>query len=234
MSFRRADNQNDVSEEALKERSYLWMARVFGLICMVTFIANLILYSALDSLMPLVRVQPFFITTQDKDQQVIQIARPSPAQLSSKQLQESFVRQYLVARMGIGSDTDELKRRWGTDGTVQWMSSDSVFTTFLRDYATGLMKLADEEGLTRDVEILNVSEIPRQKEILWRAEVRLIDRSRSAPEPQITEWTVDMRIVFGFLRHGLTWEKRLKNPLGFAVDGYAQRILNTTAKGDSI
>lgn len=233
MSFRRADNQNDVSEEALKERSYLWMARVFGLICIVTLIANLILYSALDSLMPLVRVQPFFITTQDKDQQIIQIARPNPALLSSRQLQESFVRQYLVARMGIGSDTDELKRRWGTDGTVQWMSSDTVFTTFLRDYATGLIKLAEEEGLTRDVEILNVSEIPRQNEILWQAEVRLIDRSRSAPEPQITELTVNMVVVFGALRNGLTWEQRLQNPLGFTVDAYSQRILKTTLKGDT-
>lgn len=234
MIFRRGVGQNDVSEEALKERSYLWMARAFGLICIVTLIANLILYSALDSLMPLVRVQPFFITTQDKDQQIIEIIRPNSRVLSSKQLQESFVRQYLVARLGIGSDTEELKRRWGIDGTIQWMSSDSVFTVFLRDYATGLIAQAESEGLTRDVEILNVSEIPRQNEVLWRAEVRLTDRSRSSPIPQITEWTIDMRIVFGVLRNGLTYDQRLQNPLGFTVNGYAQRIIKTTAKGNSI
>lgn len=234
MLFRRGVNQNDVSEEALKERSYLWMARVFGLICIVTLIANLILYSALDSLMPLVRVQPFFITTQDKDQQIIEIIRPEAHVLSSKQLQESFIRQYLVARLGIGSDVEELKRRWGIDGTIQWMSSDSIFTVFLRDYATGLIAQAEAEGLTRDVEILNVSEIPRQNEVLWRAEVRLTDRSRSSPIPQVTEWTIDMRIEFGTLRRGLTWDKRLQNPLGFTVNGYAQKIIKTTARDNSI
>ena len=206
------------------------MARVFGLICVVAFIANLILYSALDSLMPLVRVQPFFITTQDKDQQIIKIARPHPSRLSSKQLQESFVRQYLVARLGIGSDTDELKRRWGIDGTIRWMSSEAVFSVFLRDFATGLIEKADGEGLTRDVEIINVSEIPREREVLWQAQVRLIDRSRSAPEPQVTEWLVDMVIVFGALNDGLRHEQRLQNPLGFRVAGYKQRILNTTAE----
>ena len=234
MRLNKMHNQGDLSEEALKERSYLWMVRIFGFVCVVTLIANIILYTALDSLMPLVRVQPFFITTQDKDQQIIKIERPGMAQLRSKQLQESFVRQYLVARLGIGSDTEELKRRWGIDGTIQWMSSDSVFMTFLRDYATGLIKLADEEGLTRDVEILNVSDIPRSNEILWRAEVRTIDRSRSASEPQITEWNIDMVISFASLREGLTWAQRLQNPLGFTVNGYAQRILKTTAKEEGI
>ena len=61
------NGQNDISEEAVKERSYLWMARVFGLVCVVTLIADLILLSAIDSLRPLVRVQPFYIWTQDKD-----------------------------------------------------------------------------------------------------------------------------------------------------------------------
>ena len=231
MSLLKNGDPNDVSEEARKERSYLWMARVFSLICVVTLIADFILYGALKSLMPLIRVQPFFITTQDKDKQIITIDRPHPSKLQSPVLQESFVRQYIVARFGIGTDVDELERRWGPDGTIQWMSSQSVYSTFLADYATGLIKQSREAGLTRDVQILNVRHIPRANgELIWQAEVRVADMSRSAPDPQITDWLVDMGIQFGQFRRGLTWERRLKNPLGFVVEKYSQKILSTTAK----
>ena len=216
---------NDVSEEALKERSYLWMARVFGLIFVVTLLTDLILFYALDSLLPLVRVQPFYISTQDKDKQIIHVVRPSTDVLSSKTLQEAFVREYLTARLGIGVDREELKRRWNSGGAIQWMSSDSVYTTFLRDYAVGLIKLAEEEGLTRDVEILNVRAIPRSNgQLIWQSEVLLKDMSRSSPTPTSVPWVVEMEIRFGQLRDGMTWEERLQNPLGFQVNRYAQRI----------
>ena len=224
MGFFGIGNQNDVSEEAQKERSYLWMARVFCLICVVTLIADLILYAALDSLLPLVRVQPFYIKTQDKDQQVIEIIRPSTKMLKSELLQRAFVRQYILARLGIGSDTDELERRWGPDGTIQWMSNDSVFTTFVRDYAEGLIKQAKENGLTRRVDILNLRLEPRKDGIiLWKADVQLSDMSRTSPDQQVTVWEVTMSIRFGDLRSGMTWDQRLKNPLGFRVEGYGQQ-----------
>lgn len=225
MPFKPKNDQNDVSEEALKERSYLWMTRAFGLICVITLIADLILVGALMSLTPVVRVQPFFVTTQDKDQQVISVNRPNNAILSSQMLQESFVRQYLTARLGIGSDRDELERRWGTDGTIRWMSGDAVFENFIRNFATGLIDVAKKEGLTRDVRILNVTKIPRNDgRNLWQAEVRLTDMSRSSPEPQSVDWKVNMVITFGALRNGLQWEQRLQNPLGFTVMEYSQQI----------
>jgi len=231
MNLWKNGDPNDVSEEARKERSYLWMARVFCLICVVTLIADFILFAAVKSLMPLIRVQPFFITTQDKDKQIINIIRPNPGVLQSQTLQESFVRSYVAARFGIGTDIDELERRWGTDGSIQWMSSDSVYTTFLRDYAAGLIQQAKEVGLTRDVQILNVRHIPRANgELIWQAEVRISDMSRSSPEPQVTDWLVDMGIQFGQFNRRLTWEQRLKNPLGFRVEKYSQKILSTTAK----
>ena len=226
---------NDVSEEARKERSYLWMARVFCLICVVTLITDFILYGALKSLMPLIRVQPFYITTQDKDQQVIQIIRPSPSELRSPVLQDSFVRQYIVARFGIGTDVEELERRWGPGGTLEWMSSTSVYETFLADYAAGLIKQAKEAGLTRDVDILNTHFVPRENgELIWQAEVMVSDMSRSSPVPKNTKWQVDLGIQFGQFRQGLSWGERLKNPLGFVVEKYSQKILSTTANKEKL
>ena len=223
MAFFNAGNQDDVSEEALKERSYLWMARVFCLICVVTLFADLILYSALDSLLPLVRVQPFYIKTQDKDQQVIEIVRPNTALLNSEMLQRAFVRQYLLARLGIGSDTDELERRWGPDGTIQWMSETSVFETFLRDEARKGIQQAKDIGLTRGVDILNLRREPHQNMILWKADVKLSNMSRSSPDQDVSTWEITLVIEFGKLRDGMTWDQRLKNPLGFRVTRYGQQ-----------
>ena len=231
--FQKKEEQLDASAEAKKERSYLWMARVFCLICVVTFITDLILLSAVQSLLPLVRVQPFFIVTQDKDKQIIQVTRPNRAFLSSKVLQESFVRQYILARFLIGTDVGELERRWGTDGTVQWMSSTTVFDEFNIRFAAGLIKEAKENGLTRDVSILNVRLDPREDgQVVWVAEVRVKDMSRTLPKPEITDWQVTMIINFGEFRKGLLWEQRLKNPLGFVVKGWGQRNLTLREQGE--
>jgi len=232
--FQKKEEQLDVSAEAKKERSYLWMARVFCLICVVTLITDLILLSAVKSLLPLVRVQPFFIVTQDKDDQIIKIEHPGRSFMNSRILQESFVRQYILARFLIGTDVEELERRWGTDGTVQWMSEESVFNVFNVDYAAGLIKEARENGLTRDVNILNLSRDPREDgQIVWVAEVRLKDMSRSTPEPKITDWKVTMVIDFGRFKNNLTWQERLKNPLGFIVLGWGQKNLTTREREPS-
>ena len=230
--FQKKEEQLDTSAEARKERSYLWMARVFCLICVVTFITDLILLSAVQSLLPLVRVQPFFIVTQDKDKQIIQVTRPNRASLSSKVLQESFVRQYILARFLIGTDVDELERRWGTDGTVQWMSENAVFDEFNVRYAAGLTKEAKENGLTRDVNILNVRLDPREDgQLVWVAEVRLKDMSRTTPQPKITDLQVTMIIEFGKFKKNLSWEQRLKNPLGFVIKGWGQKDLTLRERG---
>ena len=231
--FKKKEEQLDTSAEARKERSYLWMARVFCLICVVTFITDLILLSAVQSLLPLVRVQPFFIVTQDKDKQTLHIQRPGRAFLDNKMLQESFVRQYLLARVMIGTDLDELDRRWGTDGTVQWMSEEVVFARFNEEFAAGLIKQARENGLTRDVNILNVRHDPREDgQNIWIAEVRLKDMSRTTPEPKVTDLQITMSIDFGKFREGLSWEQRLKNPLGFVIVNWAQKNLTLREQGE--
>ncbi len=220
---------DDVSLEAAKERSYLWMARTFGLVSMAAFLANIILIIAVFSLLPLVRVQPFYISTQDKDQQIITIRRPSAETLSSKELQESFVRQYLVARFGIGSNVDEVERRWGNEGIVQWMSGEAVFNEFLRT-APALLSQAQKEGLTRSVQILNASVYPASGgSIVWQSEIELVDMKLDVKEPQRSRWKVLLEIGFGNLRDGLRWEQRLKNPLGFVVNRFSIKALDAEA-----
>ncbi len=210
--------ESDISEEAVKERRYLWMARTFALVCVVSFLATLILLSALFSLLPIVRVQPFYLSTMDKDQQIISIQRPNYAELDMNLLTESFIRQYLLSRLTVGTNIPELERRWGIDGSVNWMSESSVFQEFART-ANLLLEQARKEGLTRNVKILVVSPYRSEGEgvNVWRAEIELTDMKQGDSQPTKSKWLVVMQVAFRPTRPGLTWDQRLKNPLGFTV-----------------
>lgn len=209
--------ERDISEEAMKERRYLWMARTFALVAVVSFLATLMLISALFSLLPIVRVQPFYLSTLNKDQQVISVARPDFNKIDMNLLTESFVRQYLLARLTIGSNIAELERRWGIDGNINWMSETSVFSEFARSADT-LIKQAKADGLTRNVKILVVSPYRSENgENIWRAELELTDMKHGASEPVTTKWVAIMKVDFRPTRPGLIWDQRLKNPLGFTV-----------------
>ena len=208
----------DISEEGMRERRYLWMARTFALVSVVSFLSTIMLIVALYSLLPIVRVQPFYLTTLNKDQQVISVVRPNFRQINMQLLSESFIRQYILARLTVGSNIAELERRWGIDGIINWMSSAVVYEEFSKTADLALNQ-ARNDGLTRNVKILNI--VPLRAEQgggnVWRAEIELTDMKYGDSAPVRTRWIVTLKVEFQTTRKGLTWEKRLKNPLGFTV-----------------
>ncbi|MBO7244409.1 MAG: type IV secretion system protein [Alphaproteobacteria bacterium] len=206
----------DLSEEAVKERRYLWMARVFALVLVVSSLTTIMLINALVSLVPIVRVQPFFLTTLNKNEQVINIVKPNLNQINIRTLTESFIRQYLLSYFSIGSNVQELERRSSIDGDVNWMSAPTVYAKFT-EYADDWIKQAKEEGLTRNVQILFVQPYKtNNRENIWRAEVKFTEMKHLSQEPKESTWVVTLNVAFEQLRD-LTWEQRLKNPLGFKV-----------------
>ncbi|MBO7258259.1 MAG: hypothetical protein J6V11_04910, partial [Alphaproteobacteria bacterium] len=155
--------ESDISEEAVKERRYLWMARTFALVSVVSFLVNILLLFAVFSLVPLMRVQPFYLSTQDKDQQIIRVVRPRSADLNAQVLGESFIRQYLLARFTVGTNIPSLENTWGIDGLVAHESAPSVFQEFLQT-SNGLIELAKKDGFTRGVRILTVVQLSTEKD----------------------------------------------------------------------
>lgn len=213
--------EGDISEEAATERRYLWMARTFALVAVVSFLSTLILLIALFSLLPIVRVQPFYLTTLNKDQQVIRVIRPNFNNINMQMLSESLIRQYLLARMTVNSNISEMEQRWGIDGIINWMSSPVVFEEFGRTAETALNQ-ARNDGLTRAVKILNITPYKTEKNgtAIWRAEIELTDLKYGDSEPVRSLWQITLRIRFKPTRQGLKWEQRLKNPLGFTVENF--------------
>jgi len=99
------ENQKALSsQEQLKNERYLWIARAFSVMAVLSILANIFLLVAIGSLVPLVRVRPYFMTVLDKNQQVVEITPPRADQLNNQEILESLIRQYVLARYTITSD----------------------------------------------------------------------------------------------------------------------------------
>ncbi len=224
-------NTNDQysEKEVLQEERYLWMARAFSLIAVLAFIANILILVALSGLTPLLRVQPFYMQAQNKDYQVISIVRPDFSSMSDedlKVLQESLVREYLLARFGISSDVAEMEKRWGIDGPIFAMSESSVYDTFFKTESIKGLEQAQRDGLTRDVRILRVNRQEKYPDSSrWVAEVELVNMSQRISEQYTSKWLITMEVMFQPTHRKMSWAQRLRNPLGFMVTRFGRRSL---------
>jgi len=220
------NRQQDSSNELLKSERYLWIARAFSVVAVLSFLANILLLVALGSLQPLTRIQPFLLNVQDKDQQVVDISETGieTLQANAKDLEDSFVRQYLSARYTVGSDLDELKRRWAPEtGIVAVMSSDGVwkeFSTINPNAKTrelhDALKIAEEEGMTRKIKIESAD---IDSEGRWNVYFSAETMRQNEKQPITTKHLATLRVGFETLK-GMKWGQRLRNPLGFKVLAY--------------
>ena len=215
---------NQESKEVLQEERYLWMARAFSVISLLALIANILMLFALSGLTPLVRIQPFYLQTQSKERQVVSVIRPSLQEFDEKLIQESLVREYLLARYGIGSDLAELEKRWGPDGIIRSMSSASVYQEFYANESSKLLDLARIEGLTRDVKILrvNILEDNPSGRSAWRAEIEVTDMSQKVSDSSSNKYDINMEVMYTPTRK-MSWAQRLINPLGFTVTQFGRK-----------
>lgn len=211
--------ESDISEEAVKERRYLWMARAFALVSVLAVLTNLMLFSAIVSLSPLFRVQPFYLTLQDKNEQTLSVVRSDASSINQKNLAESFIRQYLLAYYTVGTDIPKLENTWGLGGLIDNESASSVFDA-ARDIFMQTIDRARQEGFTRGVRINVINQmVTKTKEQVetWKVGLKFSEMTRETPEPRISCREVEIRIRFLPRQEGVTWENRLRNPLGFQV-----------------
>lgn len=226
--FEQSDNSSyntvydaDNSEEAATERRYLWIARTFALISVVSFLGTLMLLISMFSLMPIMRVQPFYIKTFNKDSQTIVIRKPKLENVDTLLLTDSLIRQYIIARFTVNSNIPEMERRWGLDGVVNQMSDQTVFEEFYRA-SENVLEQARQKGLTRSIRISNVRNVGTDsvsRKSLWVAEIEVTSMKQGDSEPTKSNWIINMRVYYEN-RSNAHWETRLQNPLGFKVDRF--------------
>ncbi len=212
----------EVSVDQLRERRYLWTARAFAIVSAVALCVNLVLLLAIVHLMPLKRVEPFLLTFQSKDEQVVRIRPLSKDMAAEDIISEAMIRQYVLLRNTMVSDVDEMSFRWGPDGPLRWMSSAQVYNQFSKTVKDWLSRIK-LEGLTREVRIESVV---RQQNI-WLVYIVTRDMLPEAEEPAVSRWRVRLSIkYFAKDQRQVKYINRLKNPLGFSVDGYSIESAN--------
>ncbi len=212
------------SQEMLKAERYLWISRAFSAVAVLAFVANVILFSAIGALYPLVRIQPFYLNILDKNQQVIDITPVTTEELQSTAVIEALVRQYVLAHYEVGHDVQEVEDRWGPDGIVALMSSADVYDQFWKN-SSPLLEEVKDDGLTMEAFI--TSAIQLGSPFVWRVNVRLREMRQNSREPTEIKLVVDVTVQFDPLMKQAfrtTWQDRLKNPLGFRVITYGSEV----------
>lgn len=212
----------EVSVDQLRERRYLWTARAFAIVSAVALCVNLVLLVAIVHLMPLKRVEPFLLTFQSRDEQVVRI-RPLAKNMSAEDIiSEAMIRQYVLLRNTMIPDVEEMTFRWGPDGPIRWMSSAQVYNQFAKTVKDWLARIK-LEGLTREVRIESVV----RNQNIWLVYIITRDMLPEAEEPAISRWRIRLSIkYFAKDQREVKYIDRLKNPLGFAVDGYGIESAN--------
>ncbi len=217
MDTEEPEQRETVPRQVLQEDRYLWMARAFVVMFVLAIVCDLILLIALSNVVPVLRVQPFYVEAQNKDQQVIFVTPARKETLDSNALKESFVREYILSRYGVDSDLMELEERWGIDGPVFWMSDQSVYDEFVEKEQRPLQSLARQDNLTRKVFITSLNKLPSEGQTeFWKVEFKIEESNRISDKPP-TFWVAEVGTIFRPLQTGRPWKDRLKNPLGFTV-----------------
>ena len=205
-----------VDAGTLKEERYIWMARSFALVALLALLANIFMLVALSGLTPLVRVQPFYLTMKNKDQQIVSVERVFNHR--SRDVQSSLIREYVMARYGVGSDISEAKRNWQPGGLIEAMSAPSVWEQFIEKEFKESIKRLNSERFKRDVRITNVQFMRNlgENQTLWLVDMTTTEAGQKTMDAFSAEWAILLIVDFDPSR-SMQWEQRLMNPLGFRV-----------------
>lgn len=218
-------NEN-AERRTAKEAYYCWLSRLVLLMAIISLgffaSASLVLFR----LAPEVRVEPFLIIRQDNSETMVRYEVISQDMASSKQIMETFIRQYVTLRNAIINDEREMQSRWFLGGMISYLSSTKVFNEFNAPARAELQEALSSQ-LVRDVEIISIGKIGGEKSPVWKVDFRTYDLSpenrndKTGAMVLVTKyWTASVTAFF--IPERMFMSKRLMNPLGFTVTRYSQ------------
>ena len=197
------------------EKRYLWTARAFAVVTAISLCCNLILLLTISNILPLYRIEPYLITLTNKENQVYHIVPYSRDMEAKKSITETFVRQYVLLRSKLLPDIDEMESRWLSGGDLQKMSSDRIYTIFLKKTGQPWLQKMKEDGITSNVKILTVNEVD---DAVWQVEYSVDYYLPAERVPTTKRFLAKLRIQYR--PQVVQYKERLKNPVGFKVIEY--------------
>ena len=214
--MRTSQTSSDLFVANIGEKRYLWTARAFAVITALSLCCNLVLILAIYQVLPLYRVEPFFLTLQNRSEQFYKIQPIREGLRNQKAMTEVFVREYILLRSSFSRDIPEMEARWMPGGPVQELSAANVYQDFLNNTAKRALEIIRTRGLSREVKILSVNELTNG---IWQVEYETRDMYPESTKPEVNYWTASLNV--NYRKKSVKYGDRLKNPVGFTVTRYA-------------
>ena len=136
---------------------------------------------------------------------------------------ESLIEEYIYLRHVITDDYDEIMSRWGQGSRVYWMSSRTVYGSFMSNDVEVNILNAQLTGIIRFVEVEWIKPISQG---FWMAQFITIDYYPKQEKPIINIWRAYVRAALT----NIPYENksfREQNPYGFLVRSYAISYVGT-------
>lgn len=219
--------EDEKEVKTAKEIYYHWLSRLVILLTILSLLffcaASLVLFK----LAPQVTVEPFLLIEQDQSEEMVRYEPIAPDMPSSRQIMETFIKQYIIVRNSVINDEREMQSRWYGGGIVNYLSSPQIFNEFYTKEVEKNFFNILQSGAVRDVEIISINKAGGENSRVWTVKFNTYELNPnyrneiSGAMRLITRyWTASISAIFVPERMFLS--RRLMNPLGFTVVQYSQ------------
>jgi type IV secretory pathway component VirB8 len=138
-------------------------------------------------------------------------------------LTESLVEEYIHLRHAITDDYDEIMARWGQGSRVYWMSTKTVYASFM---ANDVEKNVLDAQISRLIRLVEVEWVRPLSLGFWMAQFITIDYYPGQKDPIINIWRAYVRAAMTTIPYE-NKSFREQNPYGFLVRNYAISYVGT-------
>lgn len=206
----------DYDTDALPERRSAAMARIMAIVAVVEAFVIAALAFAIAALMPLQKVVPMVITSNDKGDEIIRVNPTSLESPTADYVTEIALRDYVNKRYSIVGSSAEQAANWGPGSTVHLMTKPEAYDQFAVLAKSEWERLRNSR-ITRSVRIDSVRKIG---ETTWQVEFRTTDKADETPFQQAASgtsqaWVSTFEIAFE--PKNVRYADRLNNPFGMTI-----------------
>ena len=200
---------------ALKERRYLWTARLFASIAIASIIANVSLSMAIFGLTPLKEVRPYLVQFAESSD-VVSTIRPITKTMEGLDLLTgSLVREYVILRNTVVRSQEEMQRRWALGGKLHLMTQREAYNTFVNTI-TPLLDDLRRNDMTQEVRIVSVSAFRTNR--LYQVDFTVVRRDRHEQIVSEQDYVATLEVTYE--PKSVTGDQIYLNPTGFTVLNY--------------
>ncbi|MDW2958422.1 MAG: VirB8/TrbF family protein [Alphaproteobacteria bacterium] len=174
-------------------------------------------------LFPLNRPQIFFLSTEQRDEQIIKLIEMPPASKNLDKYKKEFIREYIRHRNEVYPNANVMQKKWNTtDGIVRVTSTDSVFADFMNtNMFFAIMSNMPDFEFRCDTSFLGTPMLLRSddpKHDTYQVDFRYFC-SDSTGQTNPKNYTIKIKLATDD-EVDMKWVDRIANPLGLRVEEY--------------